>query len=269
MSTNFSDRILGRDTHANRPAATAVPEGSVYSCSDHSIAYRSDGATWSDWLVLGTPAGPSADGDPVPFIGKDTAFRSSAGTSITVNVPAGVEDGDLLILHIGIHDVAAAGITATGWTSIRSDHNAGGANSFLFYRVASSEPASYSPSWGASRYAAAAITAWRGVDPSDPIGGHNGQTQSDDDIDCPTLTPDAGASRILHFGTIRVDTRDLYAALRYEVASSGGTTSGVVMGMTDQGGWAGATATGQLRIFATGSTSNSSNAGQVVALNAA
>lgn len=59
MSTNFSDRILGRDTHANRPAAASVPEGTVYSCSDHSIAYKAVAGAWTDWLVLGAapPAG--------------------------------------------------------------------------------------------------------------------------------------------------------------------------------------------------------------------
>src|SRR5688572_7046606 len=40
--------------HASRPAATAVGGGSLYSCSDHSLIYQSDGASWSTWATLGS-----------------------------------------------------------------------------------------------------------------------------------------------------------------------------------------------------------------------
>lgn len=53
MATTFADHLLGPDTHANRPTATAVPSGTLYSCTDHSIVYQSDGSTWSDWGTLG------------------------------------------------------------------------------------------------------------------------------------------------------------------------------------------------------------------------
>lgn len=73
------------------------------------------------------------------------SFRSQSATSQTlggdpvVNVPAGVVDGDLLIAY----GICAAGgtITATGaWTT---HPNSFGGQGPLFYRVASSEPASY------------------------------------------------------------------------------------------------------------------------------
>ena len=66
MSTNFSDRILGRDTHANRPTAASVPEGATYSCSDHSKVYVARAGAWADWLVLGAPVVSS--GDPLLYI---------------------------------------------------------------------------------------------------------------------------------------------------------------------------------------------------------
>ena len=59
MTTTYSDHILGPDTHANRPAATAVPVGTMYSCSDHGLVYRSDGATWSDYFTAGDAAARS------------------------------------------------------------------------------------------------------------------------------------------------------------------------------------------------------------------
>lgn len=43
-------------THAARPAANTVPDGSLYSCSDHSLLYKGDyaGNSWSTWATLGT-----------------------------------------------------------------------------------------------------------------------------------------------------------------------------------------------------------------------
>lgn len=95
-ATNFSERILGLDTHANRPAATAVPPGTLYSCSDHSIVYRSDGATWSDWVVLGSVGGGEAEyatisgGTESSSGGFDYHAFTSSGT-LTVSAPGIVE----------------------------------------------------------------------------------------------------------------------------------------------------------------------------------
>lgn len=58
MTVSLStDLNRGRDTHANRPAATAVPAGAYYSCSTHNLVYRSDGSTWSTWATLTPPGG--------------------------------------------------------------------------------------------------------------------------------------------------------------------------------------------------------------------
>ena len=46
MATRFADHLLD-GTHATRPAATAVPAGTLYSCTDHALIYQSDGATWA------------------------------------------------------------------------------------------------------------------------------------------------------------------------------------------------------------------------------
>lgn len=52
MTATVDGIHLGPDTHANRPAATAVESGTLYSCSDHDLIYRSDGATWATWATL-------------------------------------------------------------------------------------------------------------------------------------------------------------------------------------------------------------------------
>lgn len=54
MTTNFAGRILGPDTHANRPDAATTPAGALYSCTDHQKVYKVVSSAWVDWLVLGT-----------------------------------------------------------------------------------------------------------------------------------------------------------------------------------------------------------------------
>jgi hypothetical protein len=51
-ATRFADHILGPDTHANRPAATACPWGTVYKCTTHNMIEKNDGGTWVDWASL-------------------------------------------------------------------------------------------------------------------------------------------------------------------------------------------------------------------------
>lgn len=59
MTTRFIDHLLTGD-HASLPAANAVPQGTLYSCTDHEKIYQSDGsATWSDWATI-TGAAPGA-----------------------------------------------------------------------------------------------------------------------------------------------------------------------------------------------------------------
>ena len=43
----------------DRPAATAVPAGTLYASTDEDLIYQSDGTTWADWLE---PAPASAAG---------------------------------------------------------------------------------------------------------------------------------------------------------------------------------------------------------------
>jgi hypothetical protein len=52
MATRFAAHLLEGD-HASRPAASAVPEGTLYSCSDHGLIYQSDTSAWATWATLG------------------------------------------------------------------------------------------------------------------------------------------------------------------------------------------------------------------------
>lgn len=52
MTTRFADHLL-TGNHAGRPSASGVPEGTLYSCTTHSLVYQSTGGTWGTWLTAG------------------------------------------------------------------------------------------------------------------------------------------------------------------------------------------------------------------------
>ena len=82
--TTFAGHLL-TGTHAARPAATAVPAGSLYSCSTHGLIYQSDGATWATYATLGgtETLGATivdAKGDLISATAADTPARLAVGT---------------------------------------------------------------------------------------------------------------------------------------------------------------------------------------------
>lgn len=84
MSTTFANHLLGPDTHANRPAASAVPSGTLYSCDDHDLIYQSDGSSWSTWASLG------GGGGRVELISEEV-LASSATEVVFDSLPTGYQ----------------------------------------------------------------------------------------------------------------------------------------------------------------------------------
>lgn len=87
MAATVAGIHLGIDTHANRPAANTAPDGSLYSCSTHSLVYKSNyvGNSWATWAALtgtGIPATLlDAKGDLIAASAADTADRLAVGTN--------------------------------------------------------------------------------------------------------------------------------------------------------------------------------------------
>lgn len=100
-TTRFADHLL-TGTHASRPAATAVPAGTLYSCTDHSLIYQSDGTSWSTYATLGgatgTAGGVLAGTYPNPGFAADMATQAELDTVAAAKISAGLLDakGDLI-----------------------------------------------------------------------------------------------------------------------------------------------------------------------------
>lgn len=100
------------------------------------------------------------------FIASTTKNGNNAkATSFSINVPSGVSNGDLLILIVG-HQGHQSVTTPSGWTHYDSaSQGTGSSNAVadIYYRVASSEPSSYTISLGFSFYGAI-MAAYSGAD---------------------------------------------------------------------------------------------------------
>ncbi len=88
------------------------------------------------------------------------------GGSITLTVPT-VSNGDLMIANVYSTDVGAAS-PQTGWNTLIITQARAGEDWAFYWRIAASEPASYTWSWGVGS-GVGNITAFSGVDTSTPI----------------------------------------------------------------------------------------------------
>jgi len=101
--TRLSDHLIG-GTHASRPAANAVPVATLYSCSDHSLIYQSDGSAWSTYADL-TAAGAVALDDL-----SDVALSAPSGGDALIYTGSGWENVPLPVAALDdLSDVATTG----------------------------------------------------------------------------------------------------------------------------------------------------------------
>lgn len=103
--------------------------------------------------------------------------NASAATSITISVPAGTANGDILLMGIALAGTTTI-TTPAGWSVVATADNHGNADgnggyARAFSRVASSEPASYTVSFSGSSTAAGAIRGYTGGNTTTPTDGSN------------------------------------------------------------------------------------------------
>lgn len=103
------------------------------------------------------------------IVNTTTAVQNTASTTITINVPSGVVDGDILVLMVMSN--GASWTTPSGWTVWLASGN----NRAIYYRTASSEPASYTITQSVSETASACMVACNdaAIDVMGTISGSN------------------------------------------------------------------------------------------------
>lgn len=169
---------------------------------------------------------------------------SAVSTTVTINVPSGISNGHLLIANVGF--TGGSGITVTppaGWTLIRRDNNGTSLGNALYWRLASSEPASYSWTLSSTQNNSGSMIAYSNVHQTVPIGADGGQSNaSSTNVTAPSITTLYTDSVVLYFGgvlsvatytpptgyTERLDVNSAsFADKVYNTAGATGTATGV------------------------------------------
>jgi hypothetical protein len=132
------------------------------------------------------------------------AHYNSAGTaSAVVDVPTGTTNNDLTFMltkHNAAEDVNSG---LSGWTQIGASRWSGSAQNQLFYRVASSEPSTYTVGWATSARTGITIVTFRdGFDTGDPIDVASTMVDLSDDanVNAGGITVSAADSPLIYFG---------------------------------------------------------------------
>jgi hypothetical protein len=127
----------------------------------------------------------------IAYVNGSTATQSNISTKqVVLNVPASVADGNLLVVVGVVNSSTATLNTVSGWTQLWAQRNAT-CNTAAWYRVASSEPASYTWTWSASGIGAFASGAWSGVSSSTVVEQYSAVNRSisSNSVTTPSGTP--------------------------------------------------------------------------------
>jgi hypothetical protein len=83
-TTRFFHHTI-RGDHSSLPDAATVPQGSLYSCTDHGLVYKTTEAQdgWETWLETGAGGGGDAD---------EVTYDNSASALIATDVQAAIDE---------------------------------------------------------------------------------------------------------------------------------------------------------------------------------
>jgi hypothetical protein len=145
--------------------------------------------------------------DPASFdVGAGTAGPTTAAASITLNVPASVKLGDLLVLHVawvGGSNVTATQHSAYGWTQLDTTRNEGtNVGAQVWYKAASlADTSGGSYQWDLSPNAVATggIAAYTGIDKSTTpqVAQLVTPATNDTTVYYPSITPSANGAQVI------------------------------------------------------------------------
>jgi hypothetical protein len=160
------------------------------------------------------------------FEAVTSALRTSS-TTITISVPTH-SDGDLLLMFLVGKAVGGAPTLLAGWTSLTSEDSGPltGAKVYVWSRIASSEPASYTVTFGTSEIAPAYCFSYSGADV--PTVFSSAYQTGIGPMSVPPITPDVDDSLLIInvFGNHPLDTPTvLLPSLSWnlDVPTEGGT----------------------------------------------
>jgi MSHA biogenesis protein MshQ len=201
------------------------------------------------------------------------APASSPVSSITVNAPAGIAAGDVMLAQVVIRGGTSAvvGSVPTGWTLVlRTNRGTALAQAVYVKVTGASEPASYTWTFSPNARATAAIAAYRGVDNDVPVNASAGQgNAASATVTAPAVTTTVANTRVVSFfgaanGNLSF-TPPAGTVERYDVgAGTGAGPNGASVSSADAD--AAAVAAGTVAARNATASGSAENVGQSVAL---
>jgi len=165
-----------------------------------------------------------------------TATQPSREQFITISLPAGTVENDLMIATISTDGVETI-VAPSGWILVKQDNNTT-VTLAVFYRVATaSEPADYTFTWGSNEQAAGAILRYSGADINDPIDVSVIATGNSETPTAPDATTTVDDTRIVRIMGADDDDLPIGAPsghdMRIELASGSGSGT-ISLGAADR-----------------------------------
>ena len=199
------------------------------------------------------------------FRAAASAGTSAAGTSLAVNVPAGVVDGDMMVFGIAIRGGTGVTLLALAdWTPLALTPTSQSTNVQMgvWWRIASSEPASYTATWTGTFNAAAGIYAASKCSSVNTSAAQANAASAS--VTAPSITAPVGGSLLLFIGGMSAGatfTAPPTMFERIDVVSTAGATNASIEFAEEPFGSSGATGT---RVAT--STASGGNIGALLAL---
>lgn len=163
----------------------------------------------------------------ITFVAAATGGSLTNGSGqCTINVPAGTTNGDVMVMNLNSSWPNQTTIAVTGWTAILNYTVNSGNNEYshVYWRVASSEPASYTINPGNGNLLGSILT-YRGVDNSNPIdvtAAAGTEVNSGTTVTAPTVTTVHANSMLVCFFVNRdINTFSQPTGMTERVDSSG------------------------------------------------
>jgi len=164
-----------------------------------------------------TPTPPPGGGISLRAVAAGT---NGAGTStLTISTPAGTSSGDVMIAHVVVRTAGNAITPPAGWKLVLRQDSSSSISTASYVHVAgSSEPASYTWSFGTAGQASGGIASYMGVNTTAPVDASHAQYN-------------ASTSNVDNSGVTTTTANDL---LVYTVGITVATTVNVPAGFTQE-----------------------------------
>src|SRR6266702_4428799 len=210
VTTTTANDMLVYAVGAVVATSVNVPSGFTQQWSTSSSAsttsemsqksYSSTGATGT---IHGT-----LNGGGISLRATATGNNGAGGSTLIISTPAGTASGDVMVAHVVVQTAANAITAPAGWSLVLRQDSSSAMSTVSYVKVAgSTEPASYTWSFGTSGQASGGIASYIGVNTTTPVdAGHGQYNNSTSNVDNSGVTTTTANDMLVYAVGITIAT---------------------------------------------------------------